>query len=131
MTKEKILKEFDEEYYDEGQFECDVHERQKRFLSQSLDQIRQEGYGEGYEAGEASMIKNSQGFIEKTMLEKDAMDLIRQETLSEVLKMLPEEKELIVDSVNFPTGKITTADMKIGFNFCLSQIKETIEKEMK
>mgnify|MGYP007031187130 CR=1 FL=1 len=128
ILKEKLDKKFLE------MLQClyggaDQEYEAKKILENFIIQIRQEGY----EAGEASMIKNSQGFIEKIMLEKDAVDLIRQqarkETLLEVLKMLP--RVSICECKNFPNPKCVQCIEYIGFNSCRSQIKETIDKEMK
>ena len=95
--------------------EIEAGETSYRFCAQCLGQIRQETIEETEEKYRKELSKWM-----------DAVKTIKKETLEEVLKMLPEEKELIVDSVNFPTGKITTADMKIGFNSCLKEIKEKL-----
>ena len=121
-TKEKILKEFDEIYCKSNKchssLESNLLESIKSFLSQSLDSYGNQIRQEGYEQGKKDVFSNFPPEMTTTQQ-------VRKETLSEVLKMLPEEKI----SVGFKTDE--DAAFEDGFNICLSQIKETIEKEMK
>lgn len=40
---QSICKDFDENYYDEGQFEADVHDRQRRFIMRTIQSCYEAG----------------------------------------------------------------------------------------
>ena len=148
--KEKIIEEFREVF---GEFIIEKNDKIVAseesiidFLSQSLNQIRQEGYEAGLHETAIKIDKNFVDWL-KDLEGQKLLDKVRQkarkETLSEVLKMLPiikyqkESAEGIVEDIegNSEWEKHSLAlGIKItasGIVASLKNLEETIEKEMK
>ena len=138
--KEKILKEFDENFcksekidfasygikaMKQGEDNWIVAPKVKvrQFLSQSLDDYGNQISQEAYEAG-----LNLRKEYNDPELIRQIENKVRKETLSEVLKMLPKELKILKKH----KGKSFCPQCEnSGFNYCLEEIKETIEKEIK
>ena len=99
MTQQNWEEEFDKEYYDEAQFECDVHERQKSFIrqlishstTQLVEKIKGEVEGLKLDNQDQAWNKLCAVSMNDVGLAEGSMELFNQ-ALQEVIKIISKYK---------------------------------------